>query len=238
MPSIWRPNRLRVLPVARDFTASGANVLFTGARAISNVPPDDSGDWTLMAWALTTSTAQQTPVAQMGNSGSTMECGMYLDGSRISVLSGLAPGYHFNGSSSATYVTNRWECFFAAGTSNGWATYTRSSNSYQFNSTASQRISPGGTGLTVIGPQPSDAGKRWQGPIGLVAMWAAFLDANEAKALGSGVAPWKIRRAKLRFLWAPRTRAGPDFDLIGNRYGTLSGTPTLAAFPWRGFIKP
>jgi len=74
--------------------------------------------------------------------------------------------------------------------------------------------------------------------VGLVAVWAAFLSEPEAKALGRGLAPWKMRPSKLRFLWAPRTRAGPDLDLIGNRHGTLAGSPTLAPFPLHGLIQP
>jgi len=237
MPYVWRPNRFRILPVARDFTASGSNVNFTGFRAVTNVTPNDGGDWTIMAWAMTTTADQQTPAAQMGNSGSVMECAMYLDGSRISILTALPPGYHFSGSG-PTYQTNRWECFLAGGTSNGWASYTRSADTYYFVSTGNQRVTPGGTGLTVIGPQPSDPSKRWRGPIGMVAIWGAFLNETEAKALGHGVAPWNVRRSKLRFLWAPRTQAGPDLDLIGRRVGTQSGSPTLAAFPARGLIRP
>lgn len=235
MPELARVQRFRILPVARDFSASGAYCQYSGQRAVTNAAIDNSGDWTLMVWAITTSTGQQTPVSQ---NGSGQECAFYLDGGQtISVLSALSPGYHFNGGSAATFKTNTWECFLAAGTSNGWASYTRSSHAYVFNSTGNQRVSPSGTGNIFVGLHGGFE-KQWQGRIGLAAIWAAFLGEREAKALGSGVAPWKIRRSQLRFLWAPRTRAGPDIDIIGNRYGTLAGSPTLAPFPARGIIRP
>lgn len=237
MPELARAQRIRILPVARDFTPSASRVEFSG-RAVTNDAYNNSGEWTLMAWAKVTATGQQTFVSQT-RSTTTRECGMYLDSNQtISIHSGLSPTYFFNTSSAATYQTNRWECFLAAGTSNGWASYTRSSNAYVFNSTGDQRVVPSGAGILWVGNAPDSAGNNWNGPIGLVAVWAAFLNEREAKALGAGVAPWKIRSRSLRFLWAPRTRAGPDFNLVGNRYGTLSGSPTLASFPARGLIRP
>lgn len=239
MPSIWRPNRFRILSVARDFTVSNSYVSYSG-RAISNGANDNSGEWAVMVWAIATSTGQMTPIAQAGNSGSTRECGIFLDGNQtLSIVSGLSPTYHVNLGSAATFQTNRWECFFATGTSSGWATYTRSSNAYVFNSTGDQRITPSGSGVFAIGTLPDISSSfNWQGRIGIGAAWGAFLSEAEAKKLGAGAAPWQVRRSALRRVWQPRTRAGPDLDLVGNTYGTLQGSPTLAPFPWRGFIKP
>lgn len=236
MPELSRAQRIRILPVARNFTPTNSYVGFASRVIPGSSDPGSTGEWSFFCWLNAAYSGGPIPIEQTGAS---MEIGVYIDtNNTISIHSSQSPGYHFNTGTSTRLVASRWDCFVALGNASGWGSYTGSSGVYTFNSVGTRvAVNTGGTPSFRLGSRGADA-RSIQGPIGLTAAWSATLTERECRALGAGAAPWKIRRSHLRFLWSPRTSAGPDFDLIGNRHGTLSGSPTLASFPARGILRP